>query len=72
MKRALETSEFISKKKGNLPIHVIEEIREVNVGDLEKTPSEKMKNAWILYFEIARILVFRDPRTKIPKWRKYD
>ena len=66
MKRAFETSEFISKKKGNLPIHVIEEIREVNVGDLEKTPPEKMKDAWKLYFDIAKSWYSGAPERRFP------
>ena len=66
MKRTLETSQFISKKKGNLPIQVIEEIREVNVGDLEKTPPEKMKEGWKLYFDIARSWYSGSPERRFP------
>ena len=66
MKRTLETSEFISKIKGNLSIQVIEEIREVNVGDLEKLPPEEMKKGWKLYFEIARSWYTGNPERSFP------
>ena len=65
MKHTSDTSEFISKKK-NLPINVIEEIREVNVGDLEKTPPEELKEAWKLYFDIARDWYSGDPERRFP------
>ena len=63
MKRTYETSEFISKKK-HLPIKVIEEIREVNVGDLEKNPPTK--EAWELYFDIARSWYSGSPERRFP------
>lgn len=63
MKRAYETSRYISKKK-NLPIQVIEEIREVNVGDLEKSPPSE--EAWNQYFEIARSWYQGTPERRFP------
>ena len=68
MKRTRETSEFIAKKK-NISYQVIEEIREVNVGDLEYTPAddkEQMKRAWKLYFEIARSWYSGTPERRFP------
>ncbi len=65
MKRAYETSEYVSREK-NLPIQVIEEIREVNVGDLEKRLPEDMKNAWKLYFDIARSWYSGSPERRFP------
>ena len=68
MKRTRETSEFIVKKK-NLSYQIIEEIREVNVGDLEHTAAddkEKMKKAWKLYFEIARSWYSGTPERRFP------
>jgi broad specificity phosphatase PhoE len=65
MKRTLETAKYISRKK-SLPIEVIEEIREVNVGDLEKLSPEEMKNGWKLYFEIAQDWYKGHPERRFP------
>lgn len=66
LKRTFETSQFISKKKENLPIQIIEEIREVNVGDLEKLSPEKMIEGWKLYFDIARSWYSGSPERRFP------
>jgi broad specificity phosphatase PhoE len=68
MKRARETSDIIAKMKTNLslPYQIIEEIREVNVGDLEKLPPEKMREGWKLYFEVARSWYSGNPERKFP------
>ncbi|MBN2155383.1 MAG: histidine phosphatase family protein [Candidatus Lokiarchaeota archaeon] len=65
MKRALETSEFISKKR-KIPVRIVEEIREVNVGDLEKTPPSKLDDAWKLYFDIAHSWYSGTPERRYP------
>ena len=65
MKRARETSKYISQTK-KLPIRIVEEIREVNVGDLEKLKPEEMKKGWKLYFEIAQSWYQGSPERRFP------
>ncbi|MHA1617985.1 MAG: histidine phosphatase family protein [Promethearchaeota archaeon] len=70
--RALETSQFISKlhpQSKNLPVRVLEQFRELDVGDLEKSPPTH--EAWERFFETWHSWSAGDYEVSFPNGENY-
>jgi broad specificity phosphatase PhoE len=67
LKRAMETAEIIGERL-SLPVTVMEQFREVNVGDLEGRAD---KDAWAIYFQIAEDWFTTRPETAFPGGEDY-
>lgn len=63
LKRAIETGSFISKKNGIVP-NIMEDLREVNVGDLEL--EKPTKESWDFYLNVTRAWKNGDMGVRFP------
>ena len=69
LKRAIQTAEYISKSY-TLNSEVIEEFREINVGDLELMKPDK--KSWVIYFKVTGEWYNGNKRCSFPHGENYQ